>query len=146
MCKCTQAPAVSAVSAVAIGGAVFSSVLILKVQLAAGFISSFVCQPPTLPPPIAALPYLTMQGKNWALCLYLILCHTPRVANNLPRLDIISASAGFFFPVLRIRYVLIRIWILVIHTTGLRIRILLFSSVAFKMPTRIKFFFLSYFP
>jgi hypothetical protein len=37
MCDGTQAPAVFAVSAVAIGGAVFSSVLILKVQLTAGF-------------------------------------------------------------------------------------------------------------
>jgi hypothetical protein len=98
------------------------------------------------PPPLPSLhPYLTMQGKNWVLCLYQILCHTPRVANNLPPLDIISASAGFFFPSVanplrfdtnldfRDPYL------------GSRIKVLLFSSVAFKMPTRIKFFFLSYF-
>ncbi len=51
MCDGTQAPAVFAVSAVAIGGAVFSSVLILKVQLTPGFISSFVCYPLPPPPP-----------------------------------------------------------------------------------------------
>ncbi len=43
MCDGTQAPAVFAVIAAAIGGAVFSSVLILKVQLTPGFVSSFVC-------------------------------------------------------------------------------------------------------
>jgi hypothetical protein len=77
MCDGTQAPAVFAVSAVAIGGAVFSSVLILKVQLSltGGFISSFVCKPPLsfplllplplpLPLPPTPLPYLTLQGKN----------------------------------------------------------------------------------
>ncbi len=78
--------------------------------------------------------------------MYLILCYTPHVANNLPRLDIISASARFFSSVsnplgfdmdLDPR----------IHTTGLRIRILLFSSVAFKMPTKNQqriVFFLSF--
>ncbi len=52
MCDGTQAPAVFAVSGAAIGGAVFSSVLILKVQLAAGFISPFVCYPPPPGPPL----------------------------------------------------------------------------------------------